>query len=50
MAAPLVFTGALGGALAFGDKKWLDKANDALVRGLGLLLWDWCTSVVQNDV
>jgi tyrosine-specific transport protein len=29
--APLIFTATLGGALAFGDKKWLDKANDALV-------------------
>lgn len=29
--APVAFTAALGGALAFGDKKLLDKANDALV-------------------
>lgn len=29
--APVLFTAVLGGALAFGNKKWLDSANDALV-------------------
>lgn len=29
--APVLFTATLGGALAFGNKKWLDTANDALV-------------------
>lgn len=29
--APILFTTVLGGALAFGNKKVLDKANDALV-------------------
>ena len=29
--APVLFTATLGGALAFGNKKWLDQANDALV-------------------
>ena len=29
--APILFTATLGGALAFGNKKWLDTANDALV-------------------
>ncbi len=29
--APVLFTATLGGALAFGNKKWLDSANDALV-------------------
>lgn len=29
--APVLFTATLGGALAFGNKKWLDSANDVLV-------------------
>jgi tyrosine-specific transport protein len=33
VAAPVLFTAVLGGALAFGNKHWLDKANDALVSG-----------------